>query len=331
MNITKQDFKKHQNLLISIGATTLSALAIYAYYFHGLMYPSTENAYVSANLINVSPKVGGYIQSVYVHNNQHVKKGDLLLRINPIDYTLELQKSNEAFASAELDASIAKQQIQNSLSTEAKAKSDYRFAHQMAQRYTRLYQAKAGSLQDMQKYSNQANQARQALDEAASSLKQANTHYAIAKTRILSAKLMVKNAKVNKDYTKLLSPVDGYVSNLNLQTGQLVMAGQKLFGLIDNSRWWLDVNLKETQLSRIKVNQSADIKLDMYKHHYKGKVESISYASGSTFSLLPAENASGNWVKVTQYFTVRVAVHNDAQYPLRVGASAEVQINTRSK
>ena len=106
------------------------------------------------------------------------------------------------------------------------------------------------------------------------------------------------------------------------------MAGQKLFGLVDDTTWWIDANMKETQLRRIKPLQGATVTLDMYDHQYVGNVQSISYASGSTFSLLPSENASGNWVKVIQYFTVRIHVKNDPTYPLRVGASAHVVINT---
>ena len=198
----------------------------------------------------------------------------------------------------------------------------------MAVRYTNLYKSKAGSLQNMQKYVNQSNQARQSLEQATTALLQSNMQYQIANTKIKTAKISVRNGQVNQSYTRLYAPVDGYVSNLNLHSGQLVMPGQKLFGLVDDASWWIDANMKETQLSRIKPPQDATIKLDMYEHSYTGKVQSISYASGSTFSLLPPENASGNWVKVIQYFTVRVALKNDPNYPLRVGASAHVTINT---
>lgn len=330
MNKDWRQLKENKQFLLGVAITMLAIILIYTYYLYGVFYPSTENAYVNANLITMSPKVGGYIKKVYVANNQHVKKGQLLLEIDPIDYTIAWQKAKESLSAAQLDKQLAQQQIKNSIANKVKAESNYQFAQQMAKRYTRLYQSKAGSLQNMQKYVNQCNQASLALDEANNSLIQAKTHFAIAKTNILSAKLMLKNAKLNVNDTRLVSPVDGYISNFNLRAGQLVSPGQKLFGLIDNHSWWIDVNLKETQLARIKKNQTAKIKLDMYRHHYHGRVESISYASGTTFSLLPAENASGNWVKVIQYFTVRVAVKNDPNYPLRVGASAEVQINTRS-
>ena len=159
-------------------------------------------------------------------------------------------------------------------------------------------------------------------------LAQATTAYTAASTQIGIAKTGVENASNNSGYTQLRAAVDGYVSNLNLKTGELLAPGQKLFGLIDESSWWVDTNFKETQLKRVKAGQPATIELDMYDHSYRGIVQSISYASGSTFSLLPAENATGNWVKVTQRFTVRIKLADDPSFPLRVGASSKVSIDT---
>jgi membrane fusion protein (multidrug efflux system) len=100
--------------------------------------------------------------------------------------------------------------------------------------------------------------------------------------------------------------------------------------MIDDSLWWIDGNFKETQIRRIKPKQKVNIQLDMYSHQYQGYVDSISYASGSTFSLLPAQNSSGNWVKVAQRFTVRIVLRDNKAYPLRVGASSTVTVNTIS-
>ena len=138
----------------------------------------------------------------------------------------------------------------------------------------------------------------------------------------------MEHAKRVNSYTLIYAPTSGYVTDLNLQTGQVVIAGQKLFGLVDNSKWWIDANFKESQLSRLIPNQKVKITLDMYNHTYEGVIKSISHASTNTFSLLPSQNASGNWVKVTQRFTVRVALNDDPAFPLRVGASAIVSVNT---
>ncbi|GEM_PF-829747 len=324
MNAHKID----KNFLIGLVITLAAAITIYSYYLYQKYFPSTDNAYVSANLIDVEAKVGGYIDHIEVTDNQRVNKGDLLLTIDPIDLSLQLKQAQQSLYSAQKEADFAKQHINSATANKEKAQSDYDFSLQMANRHANLYHLKAGSLQNMQKYANQAAQAKQALQAAITSLAQAATQYSISQTKINAAKITIHNAKVNQSYTRLYAPVDGYVTHLNLQSGQLIMAGQKLFGLVDDAHWWVNVNLKETQLARIKPGQKATVQLDMYRHTYIGKTQSISYASGNTFSLLPAENASGNWVKVAQYFTVRVQLKNNPQYPLRVGASAEVKINT---
>ena len=320
--------KRAKNVIIGLILVILISVILYVYYVYETVYPSTENAYVNAHLINVAPKVGGYLEQINVVNNQFVKKGELLVRISPIDFTLQRKQAKQTLIAAKQQADFTKQQITSAKASQARALSDYRFGQQMAARYTHLYKSKAGSLQNMQKYVNQANQARLVLDQANATLNQASMQYQIAKTKIEEADISLRNAQVNLSYTRLYAPVDGYVSNLNLQQGQLVMAGQKLFGLVDDANWWVDVNMKETQLRRIKPLQKAEIKLDMYNHHYYGTVQSISYASGNTFSLLPSENATGNWVKVIQYFTVRVSMKNDPNFPLRVGASAKVTVDT---
>lgn len=322
------NYKIDKNFLIGFAITLTAAIAIYSYYLYQKYFPSTENAYVSANLINVEAKVGGYINHIEVTDNQRVSKGDLLLTIDPIDLSLQLKQAQQSLYAAQKEAYFAKQQINNAIANKEKAQSDYDFSRQMANRHANLYHLKAGSLQNMQKYANQADQAKQALQAAITSLAQATTQYSISQTKVKAAKITTHNAKVNRSYTRLYAPVDGYVTNLNLQSGQLIMAGQKLFGLVDDTSWWVNVNLKETQLARVKPGQKATVQLDMYHHTYVGKTQSISYASGNTFSLLPAENATGNWVKVAQYFTVRVELKNNPRYPLRVGASAEVKINT---
>ncbi|MDD3265876.1 MAG: HlyD family secretion protein [Burkholderiales bacterium] len=307
----------NKKIIIGGIVVVLAISGIYGYYKYNEEYPNTENAYVNANLISISPKVSGYIQEVAVKDNQLVHKGDLLVTIDPQDYSLQLTKTKQDLALYQQQSGTAKAALD-------KAKSDYKFANDMAIRYTKLYNEHAGSLQDMQKYQNQADSAKQGLS-------QATAQYNAAQTQIQLAQTGVQNAENNSGYTQIRAPFDGYVSNMNIQVGELVSNGQKLFGLVDDKNWWVDVNLKETQLKRIKQGQKATVKLDMYDHKYTGTVQSISYASGNTFSLLPAQNATGNWVKVVQRFTVRVKLDNDKEFPLRVGASSSVTIDTNSK
>ena len=138
---------------------------------------------------------------------------------------------------------------------------------------------------------------------------------------------------LNLQYTKVTAPSSGQIASLTLRPGQTVTAYQPLFSLVSDKKWWAMANMKETDLSRIRVNQSAIVHVDMYPQHvFTGVVTSVSPGSGASFTLLPPENATGNWVKVTQRFPVRVdIIHPDATFPLRIGASCTVSIDTLSK
>ncbi|MGD0465780.1 MAG: HlyD family secretion protein [Gammaproteobacteria bacterium] len=143
------------------------------------------------------------------------------------------------------------------------------------------------------------------------------------------SKAFVYSAELNLQYTKIYASTSGWVTNMTLRVGDSVMANQPLFALVSEQKFWVDANFKEDQLENIEIDQKADIKVDMYpNHHFVGIVESFSSGTGNAFSLLPPENATGNWVKVTQRVPVRIKIINyDPKYPLRVGTSATVSIS----
>lgn len=144
------------------------------------------------------------------------------------------------------------------------------------------------------------------------------------------AKTALAKAELDLSYTRVVAPKNGKIANLTLRQGSMVEAGAPLFALVETDEWWVKANFKETELARIHRGQPASIELDMYPgHSFHGEVQSINPASGTAFSLLPPENATGNWVKVTQRFPVKVMIKNpDAAHPLRVGASSQVVIDT---
>ena len=146
------------------------------------------------------------------------------------------------------------------------------------------------------------------------------------------ANALVAQAKLDLQHTKIVAPANGWIANLSLRAGNVVEANQPLFALVSDEEFWIDANFKETQMDRIRPGQRVDIVIDMYpSKKFSGVVESISPSSGNAFSLLPAQNASGNWVKVTQRVPVRVKVLAlDSNYPLRVGATASVKIYVNS-
>lgn len=325
----KPQKSKYKNLILGFGIIVITISGIYAYYQHAQLYPSTDDAYVNANLINVNSKLEGFIENVYVKNNQFVHKGDLLVAIDPLDYNIALNETENNVKLAIEEANIAHEKIKLSSADVDKAQSDYTFNSKMATRYTELFKENAGTQQDMQRYTNAMTQSEAQLKQTKLNLIQANNQYKSSLANVAISKAQMDSAKTRASYTFIRASVDGFVTDLNLTNGQLVMAGQNLFGLIDTSKWWVDTNFKETQITRIKPGQKALVKLDSYDHVYTGVVDSISRASGNTFSILPAQNATGNWVKVTQRFTVRINLQDQEKYPLRVGASADVTVDTR--
>ena len=317
-----------KKIVIGCSIIAVTAVGIYSYYKYNKMFPSTDNAYVDADVINISAKVGGYIQKVFVENNQFVHKGDKLVQIEQKDYKLQVAKFRANIVQAEGQLAVTNEQVGIAKSNLTKAKASLNTASTMSDRYVKLYNEDAGSLQDAQKYIDQKIQAQKGSEQALSSLKQALIQVEVAKAQVDAAKVGIDNSNLNLGYTTLTAPSEGFVSNLKIYKGQLVAPGQPLFGFVDTKKWWVNANFKETDLDRIKPGQKVDVELDMYNHTYKGTVDSISYATGSIFSLLPAENATGNWVKVTQRFPVKIIIEDSVNYPLRVGASAEVKINT---
>ena len=327
---TKNKFSP-KKIAIGLGITAAVFVGIYGYYTYSKIFPSTDNAYVDADVINISAKVGGYVDSVLVENNQFVHKGDKLIQIDPKDYKLQKAQADANLKVAQGQLEVANEQINIAKTNLVKAKTDLSLASKMAKRYNSLYKSGAGSQQDAQKYTDQKVQAQKSVDQASSNIKQAEVQADVAKAQIDVAKTAQDNANLNLSYTTLIAPSDGFISNLKIYKGQLIAPGQPLFGFIDNAKWWINANFKETDLDRIRKGQKVKVVLDMYGHTYNGQVNSISYATGAVFSLLPPENATGNWVKVTQRFPVRISLEDSEKYPLRVGASAEVKINTFSK
>jgi membrane fusion protein (multidrug efflux system) len=327
LNTSKTPSK--QRLFIGVGIVVIAAAGIYGYFKYQEFYPSTDDAYVNANLVNVATKVGGYINNIAVNNNQYVHKGDLLLSLNDKDYQVAVEQAKQNYNSQVEMTKIAKEQIEVQKKQLIKDEQQVNFLKQRAERYTTLYKANTVSQQDYQKAVTDYKDiiAQLAMDNQKYQQFVSTYQYSITKANL--AKAQLDGANLNLSYSKYYAPIDGYVTELsNLTSGELVSPGKQLFAIIDTQNWWIDAHFKETQISRIKPGQKVAVSLDMYNHTYYGQVQSITNASGNTFSVLPAQNATGNWVKVTQRFTIRVKLNNDKDYPLRVGASSKVVVDT---
>lgn len=322
--------KRKLNKKFILGAAIVISMTVLCagYYEYSSFHPSTDNAYIQANSIDISSEVDGKVVRVSVANNQLVKKGQVLFVIDPTQYKIALAKSMADLDYAKKEVLSQTTAIKNSESRIAEAKSEYNLSMLTNQREQALFRVHALSAQDADNSNNQIKVNNEKLTQAKNSLKQQDSALSAAKAKVKEAEQAVQKSKVDLEHTQIVAPVSGYIGNLSLNPGDFVSIGQKQFVLIDNSSWWVNANYKETDLKRIRPGQAVNINLDMYNHTYQGIVKSISSASGSTYSFLPAENASGNWTKVVQRFTVKIAVKDTPKYPLRLGASATVTINT---
>ena len=318
-----------RRLFIGSAIVVIAIAGVYGYFKYQEFYPSTDDAYVNANLVNVATKVGGYVSKIAVTNNQYVHKGDLLLSLDAKDYEVAVEQAQQNYNSQLEMTKVAKQQIEVQKQQLHKDDEQLKFLKQRAERYTVLYKANTVSQQDYQKAVTDYKDILAQLAMDNQKYHQFVSGYQYAQAKVSVAKAQLDGANLNLSYSKYYAPIDGYVTELaSLSSGELVSPGKQLFAIIDTQNWWVDAHFKETQISRIRAGQKVAIELDMYNHTYHGYVQSITNASGNTFSVLPAQNATGNWVKVTQRFTVRVKVDNDKNYPLRVGASAQVKVDT---
>lgn len=303
----------------------------YRYWRHSELYVSTDNAYLNANTVEIAAQVGGNVTRVYVRDNQAVKAGDPLFEIDPQPYRIALEKAQaqlqlaqqsvsqqqSAVAAAEAQVSQRKAELQNALSNN--------------RREQQLVKQGFLSKQGSEAARTQAATAEAALHAAEANLEQARSALGNSgeqNANVQAAQAAVNQAKLDLEHTHVTAPTQGVIANLSLRPGNNVQPGTPLFALISNQEYWADANFKETELERIRVSEKATVTVDMYPDHpFHGVVESVSGGAGTAFSLLPPQNATGNWVKVTQRVPVRVRITDpDPAYPLRIGTTATVEV-----
>lgn len=322
--------KKHR-LTATILAITVFTVAFYLWIQYNERHPSTSDAYVEANVIQISPQISGLVSKVAVQSYQFVKKGGLLLQIDQRNYKLAVEQAQANLALVQAQTQSARAQTKASL---AKASASQQQQANMALNNKRTTTLAAKGVIAKEQADNNVFK----LKEAAANTLAANAVIASSQaqvseseSRIEAAKIALAQAKLNFSYTRITAPVDGIIGKVKVQPGNFISTGEPLFPMVDDSLYWLSANFKETDLERIKTGQAASFTLDMYpQQSYQGEVESLSPASGLTFSLIPPQNATGNWVKVTQRFPVRIKInsHSGNSSLLRLGASATVTIDT---
>jgi membrane fusion protein, multidrug efflux system len=314
-------------LLATIGGVLL-------YWRHAEIYPSTDNAYTGANVVRVASQVSGPISRVYVADDDKVATGDPLFDIDSTLYDAALRNARAQFDAAASAAGTAADALKGAatkLEEKRVALEDALAKYREAKDAQTEGEAPSAALTDALKTWHDAVQA---FDDAQADFDTEQDRKLTVTTptvQLRAASAQLDKATHERVRTHVTAPASGWVSNVNLRPGSVVQAGTPAFAVIEDGNWWVDANFKETDLGRVKTGQKATIRLDMYPDTtLDGVVESISAGSGASFSVLPPENATGNWVKVTQRFPVRLRITSEPipDKPLRLGASATVRIDT---
>jgi membrane fusion protein (multidrug efflux system) len=339
-----------RKLLLTGAALVVLAGAVnygWDYWTVGQYLVSTDDAYVKADSTTVAPKISGYLREVLVGDNERVKAGQVLARVDERDFRVALDqaKSDVAAANAAIASKQAQLEVQQAVIDAAKAtvdvdKATLTFAAQENKRYTDLASSGYGSVQNAQQAQSHIAGAQAAIQRdtanLASALKQVDllkAEIAQAKAALARAAAAQSQAELNLGYTTIVAPIDGIVGNRSLRIGQFVQAGTQLMSVVPVSGAYVVANFKETQLTAVREGQPVEIAVDMFPgQRVHGHVDSIAPASGQEFALLPPDNATGNFTKVVQRIPVKIALNRDsnALIELRPGMSVVPTIETHA-
>ncbi len=324
-------------LLRLLGVAVLLAVVGWAlwYFLDGRWYEGTDDAYVNGNVVQITPQVPGTVVSIGADDGDLVHAGDVLVRLDPSDADVALAEAKANLANtvrkvrglyssvngAQADVAARKTAVD-------KARADYD---------RRVALAKSGAIS-----AEELAHASDALTSAESNLVTAQQQYQTSKVLVddtvvashpdvQAAAARLRAAFLDDVRATLVAPVDGYVAKRSVQVGQRVQPGAALMAVVPLRSVWVDANFKETQLTHMRIGQPVTIQSDVYggKVAYKGKVQSLGVGTGSAFSLLPAQNATGNWIKIVQRIPVRIVFDDPAEldkHPLRIGMSLNVDV-----
>jgi membrane fusion protein, multidrug efflux system len=292
-------------------------------WIYGLSHVSTDDAQADGHIIPILPKVGGFVTEVRVDENRSVKAGDTLVVLDDRDYRARL-------AQADADLAVALAGVSNRARVgQAEAQVEQAQANAL-KAHADLERLRPLALQDIVS-KQQLDAAEAAASAADAALAAAQAGLVAADARVGAARAARDQAALNLSYTRLTAPFSGVVSKKTVELGQLVQPGQPLMSVVPLEDVWITANLKETEIENVKPGEPVDFTVDAYPGlHFRGHVESLSPATGARFSLLPPDNATGNFTKVVQRLPVRVRPDKvDTVHPLRPGMSVVVTITTK--
>ena len=312
-------------------------------------YESTDNAYVQGNVVQITPQLAGTVVAIHADDTAHVKAGDVLVSLDPADAQVALEQAQSQLAQTvrevrTLYANNGSLQAQIALREAdlARVQVELNRAQDDVARRAPLVATGAVGKEEFSHVSAQLSAARSSMAAAQSAVLAAREQLLAGQTQtsgvavdqhpnVLRAAARVRETFLALQRTELLAPIDGYVAKRSVQLGQRVAAGAPLMSLVALDRVWIEANFKESQLQRLRIGQAVNLQADVYgtKVQYHGRVEGLGAGTGAAFALLPAQNATGNWIKVVQRVPVRITL--DAaelvDHPLRVGLSMQAQVD----
>ena len=328
--------QRKKGLSIFILLLLLIAIGSAAYWFFFIKgFEETEDAYVSGNQVMVSAQVAGNISKINVDNMDPVQAGDVLLELDDTNAKLSFEQAKSNLANAVRQVSQLNYTVKQ-LKSAVRA-NEITLAQAQGNLNRRVQLVKDGAI-DKESFQHAKEAVELAKANLMTSQNQLEANQALLldgplseQPQIQSAVSNLKQAWLNLERTKIRSPIKGYVARRNAQVGQAVSVGGALMAVVTTDQMWLDANFKETQLTHMRIGQSAEIHFDLYGKDktFNGKVIGIEMGTGSAFSLLPTQNATGNWIKVVQRVPVRIQLDPQqlAENPLRIGLSATVKVN----
>ncbi|MEL4308115.1 HlyD family secretion protein [Joostella sp. CR20] len=359
----EQKKKTNKKFTIIIGSLIIIGI-IYGVvkFVHSLSHEETDDAQIEANMNPIIPHVGGYVKKVYVSDNAKVQKGDTLFTIDQQDYLVHLEQAKAALVAAESQLIVAKTSIgsyqahvatsdaqvnsaagnlETAKITLWRAENDFKRYENLyknqsitAQQYEEALAAKQAAEKQLEVLKSQQKASASQRNAAVSQTEISEKQVAVAEANVKSAQAQLEAAKLNLSYTYVTAPIDGQLSNVDLQEGQFVQPGQSLFYLVNTNNKWVVANFKETQLEKMTIGQRVTIEVDAYPDDvFEAKITAFSPATGAKFSLLPPDNASGNFVKTIQRLPVKIDFtnENDAEKLAKLRSGMNVLVDVHLK